>query len=79
MKIKFNGIMEKRTRGCVPCGKAKSELGFVSYKSYILPSGTRKTFRRGKIEEVSKGDAEFLLQYQYNDHGVIKKAFEVIE
>lgn len=79
MKIKFNGIMEKRTKGCIPCGKARSEIGFTSFKTYILPSGARKTFRRGKVETVSKSDGEFLLQYQYNDHGVVRKAFEVVK
>lgn len=78
MKLRFNGIIETRKRGCVPCGKARSELGFVSYKTYHLPSGLRKTFRKGVIEEVNDADAEFLLQYQYNDKGTVKRAFEVI-
>lgn len=78
MRIKFNGIVEMRTRGCKPCGKARTELGFVSYRSYILPSGLKKTFRKGRVEEVSETDGAFLLQYHYTDSkGVVRNAFEV--
>lgn len=75
MKIKFNGIIEKRSRGC-KCRGGSSEMVFHSMKSYILPSGITKLFRTGKAEEVSEKDAEFLLSYQYMKDGVVKKVFE---
>lgn len=64
MKVLFKGVTERRTRGCRPCGKAKTELGFTSVKEYLLPSGIRKTFRKGRIEEVNDSDGAFLLQYE---------------
>lgn len=63
MTVVFKGIMEKRTKGCNCKGK-KSEWTFVAYKSYILPSGITKTFRKGRPEEVSDEDGEFLLMYE---------------
>lgn len=75
MKVKFNGIVEKRRRGC-KCRGGNSETVFHSMKSYILPSGAMKLFRAGKVEEVSDGDGEFLLSYQYEQNGEVKKVFE---
>lgn len=79
MKIKFNGIIEKRTKGCHVCGKSRSDSQFQASKSYYLPSGKYKTFRVGRIEEVSDQDGAFLLNYQYQTRtGEIKKVFEVV-
>lgn len=68
MRLKFNGMTEKRKKGC-NCSGSHSETVFTTSKSFILPSGRTKTFRVGKIEEVSKEDGDFLLSYD---------AFEVV-
>lgn len=68
MKLKFNGIIEKQSGGCIPCGsKRTSSKTMVTSKMYILPSGIQKTFMVGRIEEVTDRDAAFLLRYLYTD------------
>ena len=81
MKLKFNGIIEKRSGGCVPCGaKRTSSKSMVTSKMYILPSGATKTFYVGRMETVSDRDADFLLQYTYTDKdGNEKPVFEVAD
>lgn len=77
MKVKFLGVVEKRTKGCVPCGRARHESAFVSRKLYFLPSGVEKTFYVGRTEDVSDADAEFLLGLEYKTPGgETKKVFE---
>lgn len=66
MKVVFNGVMEKRTKGCNCKGKTTS-VGFVKSKLYILPSGQSKMFHLGKVEEVSEQDGRFLLSYIFKD------------
>lgn len=79
MKIKFNGIIEKRTKGCPVCGKRTTDTQLKTMKSYILPSGITKTFRIGREEEVSETDASFLLSYKYTgSDGKVKPVFEVV-
>lgn len=80
MKIQFNGILEKRTKGCSVCGlKRRSRNTFVVTKTYILPSGAKKTFHAGMAVEVSKEDAEFLLTYHYlAPDGTDMAVFEVV-
>lgn len=81
MKIKFNGVVEKgASGGCPVCGGRKvTEEGFRMMKSYILPSGITKTFRVGRVEDVSESDADFLLSYHYIDKkGVDRQVFEVV-
>lgn len=78
MKIKFNGIVEKRKGGCSACGRRKTESQFHVSKTYILPSGITKTFRAGQAVEVSERDAAFLLQYKYTSNGEVKSVFEVV-
>ena len=79
MRIMFNGIIEKARKGCGACGKRRSESQFVTSKSYILPSGVTKTFRVGKVEDVSEKDAAFLLLYRYlTPEGKEKSVFEVV-
>lgn len=79
MKIKFNGIIEKRTKGCHVCGKSRSDSQFQASKSYYLPSGKYKTFRVGRIEEVTDSDGAFLLSYKYlSPKGEVKRVFEVV-
>lgn len=82
MKIKFNGVMERRAKGgCTVCGKKrKSQYGFISSKMYILPSGRTKTFRVGKVEEVDDTDGNFLLSYNYDDvNGQRRAVFERVD
>lgn len=80
MKLKFNGITEKRSKGCPVCGGGgrKTDIAFRTTKTFILPSGVTKTFRAGKIEEVSEEDGDFLLSYNYTLNGVTKPSFEVV-
>lgn len=80
MKVKFNGIIEKRTHGCHVCGhKATSDSVFVSRKRYFLPSG-RSVFAVVNQEyDISDADAEFLLSYQYTGpDGAVHHVFEVV-
>lgn len=64
MKLKFNGITERATKGCPVCGGGrKKDVAFRTTKTFILPSGITKTFRVGKVEEVSDIDGDFLLSY----------------
>lgn len=81
MKIKFNGVLEKKSGGCAKCGhKAKSKYGFTSTKMYILPSGQTKTFRVGAVTEVSEQDGNFLLSYIYDDvNGNKRPVFEKVD
>lgn len=79
MKIMFNGLMEKRRKGCSVCGQKHTEMGFAGSKTYILPSGITKTFRAGRCVEVKDEDAEFLLSYCYEKDGEVRKVFEVCD
>lgn len=81
MKLKFNGVIETKSGGCIPCGsKRASSKSMVTSKMYILPSGMQKTFYVGRTEEVGDGDAEFLMQYTYTDkEGNQKPVFEKVE
>lgn len=79
MKVRFNGTIEKRTKGCNCKGKV-SEVGFVSTKLYILPSGRSVQFYAGKEEEVSEQDGNFLLSYIYKDaNGDTRAVFSKVE
>lgn len=78
MRIQFNGIIEKRTSGCKPCGRSDGGSQFITLKTYYLPSRVSKTFRAGVPETVSERDAQFLLQYKYEIDGVVKNVFEVV-
>lgn len=80
MKIVFNGVLEKHTKGCNCKKQGNSEYGFVSQKMYILPSGSTKTFIVGKPEEVSPTDGRFLLAYIYEDvNGGKREVFSKVE
>ena len=82
MKIKFNGLLEKKVSGggC-NCKKKGSDYGFVNSRMYILPSGVTKTFYVGKVEEVSERDGKFLLSYnQAPDlNGQSREVFTLVE
>lgn len=80
MKIRFNGLLEKRTKGCNCKKVGNTEYGFTSQKMYILPSGTEKTFVVGKVENVSDMDGNFLLSYIYEDaNGGKREVFSKVE
>lgn len=79
MRIKFNGVVEKRRKGCSVCGRKHASSGFTTTKTYILPSGITKTFRVGRCEEVTQMDADFLLTYRYEDKGEVLSVFEVCD
>ena len=78
MKIKFNGLLEKKSSGC-NCHKSGSSYGFVNSRMYILPSGKQKTFYVGKVEEVSDRDGQFLLSYNSVDVNGKRQVFEKVE
>lgn len=80
MKIVFNGVLEKHSKGCNCKKVANTEYGFVSQKMYILPSGNTRTFIAGKPEEVNNMDAQFLLSYMYKDaNGAFREVFSKVE
>lgn len=80
MKVVFNGLLEKRSKGCNCKKHGNSEYGYVSQKMYILPSGITKTFVVGKPEEVSPSDGNFLLQYKYPDaNGAYREIFSKVD
>lgn len=81
MKIKFNGMRTSSETGCRACGsRRKTKSTFSTYRSFILPSGKRQTFRAGTVEEVDPIDADFLLKYGKVDvGGEVKDVFEVVE
>ncbi len=80
MKIKFNGVLEKRTKGCNCKKVGNTEYGFVTQKMFILPSNTTRTFTVGKVEEVNNRDAQFLLEYNYVDvNGVRRDVFSKVD
>lgn len=80
MKIKFNGLLEKRSGGC-NCKKSSAEYGFTHSRMYILPSGKTKTFVVGKVEEVSESDGKFLLSYNKapDANGMSREVFTKVE
>lgn len=79
MKIVFNGLLEKKSKGGCNCKKSGSDYGFVNSRMYILPSGVSKTFYVGRIETVSDRDGEFLLSYNSVDANGVRKVFTKIE
>ena len=79
MKIVFNGVLEKHSKGCNCKGK-KTDVSFVQSKMYILPSGNSIHFYAGRPEEVSEDDGKFLLSYLYKDaNGEMRAVFSEVE
>lgn len=78
MRVVFNGSMEmKKSGGCSSCGKsATGSSRFVTSKAFYLPSGARKTFTIGKVEEVSDRDGRFLLSYVETTSNGTRRVFE---
>lgn len=79
MKIKFNGLIEKKVSGGCNCKRQSSGYSFVNSRMYILPSGQQKTFYVGKVEEVPDRDGQFLLSYSVKDSNGTRKVFEKVE
>lgn len=81
MKIKFNGLLEKKIGSGCNCKKSTSGYGFVNSRMYILPSGQTKTFLVGKVEEVSERDGMFLLSYNQapDANGQSREVFTKVE
>lgn len=79
MKIKFNGLIEKKASGGCNCKRQNNGYSFVNSRMYILPSGQQKTFYVGKVEEVSDRDGQFLLSYSVKDSNGTRKVFEKVE
>lgn len=79
MKVVFNGVLEKHSKGC-SCKGRKTEVSFVQSKMYILPSGKSVHFYAGKPVEVSETDGKFLLSYVYKDiNGATRAVFSEVE
>lgn len=75
MKVVFNGLLEKRSKGSgCKCRGNKPAVTFVSSKSYILPSGAIQTFVQDRPVEVSDRDGKFLLSYIYTDANGAKRS-----
>lgn len=81
MKVKFNGIMERKKGGCSKCGaKSSSTYKMMPSKMFILPSGKTVTFFVNRETEVSDTDGDFLLQYKYTDkQGNVQSVFERVK
>ena len=73
MRVKFNGLVETRSKGCKPCGKATGESTMTTSKLFFLPSGKQITFRVGRAVEVSEPDGAFLMEYNNT-----RKVFEEV-
>ena len=62
MKVRFGGVLEKKSGGCIPCGARRaSKKVMVMRKSYRFPSGSEITFHAGRVTEVSDKDGTWLL------------------
>ena len=81
MKVRFNGLLEKRSGGGCNCKRTSTEYGFVNSRMYILPSGQTKTFFVGSVEEVSESDGKFLLSYNQapDVNGLSREVFTKVE
>ena len=79
MKVVFNGVLERRSKGC-NCKGRKTDVSFVNSKMYILPSGRSVHFYAGKPEEVSEQDGRFLLSYIFKDiNGDTRAVFSEVD
>ena len=81
MKVRFNGMFVKKSRGC-GCGGQKTTDGraFITHKTFILPSGRITPFSIGQEYEVSDLDGNFLLSYtQIDQNGLTQSAFTRVD
>ena len=79
MKIVFNGMLERRTKGCNCKRQGNSEYGLTTSKLFHLPSGAQRTFVAGKVEDVNERDALFLLSHFDDSNGVKREVFSKVE
>lgn len=62
MILKFKGINGTERKGCSACGRKVTKTKIKTMETFYLLSGGHKTFRIGKVEEVSDRDGEFLIK-----------------
>ena len=80
MKIVFNGMLEKITKGCNCKKQGNSGYGFVTQRLFFMPSGAERVFQVGKVEEVNEKDAQCLLSYIDKDvNGVQRQVFTKVD
>lgn len=81
MRVIFNGVLEKKSGGCIPCGaKRASKQTMVTRKTFNLPSGAVRTFYVGREAEVSDTDGRFLMSYTYTDKsGKVQTVFTEVK
>lgn len=82
MKLRFNGIMQKKSKGgCSKCGqKSATSYRMMTSKMFILPSGRNVSCIAGRVVDVSDSDASFLLSYKYTDkNGEVQAVFTKVE
>lgn len=78
MRVRFNGMITniRSGGGCSCHGGSSSKRGFVTHKTFILPSGQTRTFHINEEYEVSDTDGYFLLSYTIIDNnGLMQSAF----
>ena len=80
MKVRFNGMFARKSKnnggGCGCHGSSVSGLGFITHKTFVLPSGAVRDFSMGEEYEVSDLDGNFLLSYTRIDkNGLMQSAF----
>ena len=80
MKVVFNGVVEKHSKGGCNCKGKVTEATFSRSKLYIMPSGRSQMFYVGQPVEVSDEDGKFLLSYFYKDaNGAYREVFSEVE
>ena len=81
MKVVFNGALETKASGCVPCQRKRvTKQSMTSKKKFFLQSGSEKLFYAGRVAEVSDDDGEKLLEYTYIDaSGVPQNMFTRVD
>lgn len=80
MKVVFNGVLESKSGGCVPCGRKRaSKKTMVTRKEYYLPSGITKMFYLGRAEEVSDEDGAFLISLNSVSDGLQQDTFTEVK
>lgn len=63
MRIKYLGVMETKSGGCIPCGARKaSKKAMATRKEFQLHSGGAKTFYFGRETEVLDDDGRHLIE-----------------
>ena len=81
MKVRFNGMFVKKSKGCGCSGrKTSTSKSFMIHKTFILPSGRTMSFSIDQEYEVSDLDGNFLLSYtQIDKDGLMQSAFTRVD